>query len=340
MEENKQSTVSQRIEALVDFFTKGNKSAFARLIGVSPQAVHDYVSGRKGDPSFSVINKLATAFPQLRIEWLLTGIGSMLKGSGPNTTQHGIDNKDTVDEEIEAIAQQQLSVALVAYRVSAGLLLNEAAQYLGVPEDQLARIEAGEEYVPTELLHQMDDTYSSLKNVVAQSEESENVGDVQFANRRQHRLLKESTHREKRLLSELEELRKENHRLQQLLNQKDLADKFDSDQLAKAVEVVVPRLIQQRVDEVWARHLQVARIAAEEQMAVYWVGGKANPSRPYNGLLSERLGITESEAKELVLSGQIVAKNIGKSNRITNFRISETAVRRFLQNASDDPSAQ
>lgn len=64
---------------MVDFFSQGNNSAFARTVGITPQAVHDYISGRKGEPGFGVLKKIARAFPQLRMRWLLEGEGPMIE---------------------------------------------------------------------------------------------------------------------------------------------------------------------------------------------------------------------------------------------------------------------
>jgi hypothetical protein len=75
---------------------------------------------------------------------------------------------------------------------------------------------------------------------------------------------------------------------------------------------------------------QRARLAAEaEQTAlsvVYRVGGKPDPTRPYHGLLTERLNISERTAYELLRAGKL-RYTLAAQKCI---RISELAVREFL----------
>lgn len=74
-----QSTVNQRIKILVDTFSAGNKSAFAKRVGISNQSLGEIVGQRHSSPSFPALQKLLKAFPQLCTDWLLLGEGPMLK---------------------------------------------------------------------------------------------------------------------------------------------------------------------------------------------------------------------------------------------------------------------
>lgn len=70
-------TISERIAQIVQHFNKGNKSAFARAVGISGQGLGEMVGKRQGGPSFGALQKILTAFPQLRAEWVLFGRGPM-----------------------------------------------------------------------------------------------------------------------------------------------------------------------------------------------------------------------------------------------------------------------
>jgi hypothetical protein len=76
-----ETTVTQRLNLMVDAFERGVKSAFAQRIGISQQGAHDLLGSRKGGPSFKVLTKILESYPQIRIEWLLLGEGEMLKDS-------------------------------------------------------------------------------------------------------------------------------------------------------------------------------------------------------------------------------------------------------------------
>jgi phage repressor protein C with HTH and peptisase S24 domain len=76
-----QSTINQRIKILVDHFSQGNKSAFARLAGISNQSLSEIIGQRGNAPSFSALQKMAQSFPDVREGWLLLGEGPMLKST-------------------------------------------------------------------------------------------------------------------------------------------------------------------------------------------------------------------------------------------------------------------
>lgn len=64
-----------RLLQLISHFSSGNKSEFARMIGVSPQAINTWISRNTFDIDI-VYSKCINVSP----EWLLTGKGNMLKG--------------------------------------------------------------------------------------------------------------------------------------------------------------------------------------------------------------------------------------------------------------------
>jgi hypothetical protein len=70
--------------------------------------------------------------------------------------------------------------------------------------------------------------------------------------------------------------------------------------------------------------------AKERELAlsvVYRVGGKPDPARPWNGLLTERLDISYRSACDLITEGRIRYACCGKKN----YRVTELAVREYLQ---------
>ncbi|GAB3637276.1 hypothetical protein GCM10027422_28660 [Hymenobacter arcticus] len=71
-------SVSERIAQMVEHFHKGNKSAFAKAVGISNQSLGEIVGARQSAPSFAALQKMLTAFPEVRMEWLVMGKGEML----------------------------------------------------------------------------------------------------------------------------------------------------------------------------------------------------------------------------------------------------------------------
>jgi hypothetical protein len=78
-----------------------------------------------------------------------------------------------------------------------------------------------------------------------------------------------------------------------------------------------------------------ALLEAERLTKVY----RISTNHPGHRKLSDRLGITQEEARDLVLSGKIRSKYIGPDNdrarhNGASYLISEQAVQEFLQNTS------
>lgn len=70
--------INSRFDQIITTLFKGNKSAFASAVGVTPSVVDNIVGKRQGKPSFEVLEKVS-ALAEINIEWLITGSGNMLK---------------------------------------------------------------------------------------------------------------------------------------------------------------------------------------------------------------------------------------------------------------------
>ncbi len=64
---------------MLDFFAKGNKSAFAKAVGISNQSLGEIVGGRQNAPSFAALQKIALAYPSVSLHWLVLGEGPMFE---------------------------------------------------------------------------------------------------------------------------------------------------------------------------------------------------------------------------------------------------------------------
>ena len=78
-----------RLLDLIGNFSNGNKSEFARMIGVSPQAINTWISRDTFDIE-TIYSKCVNISP----EWLLTGKGPMLK-SEREEPEHGEERRNT-----------------------------------------------------------------------------------------------------------------------------------------------------------------------------------------------------------------------------------------------------
>lgn len=73
---NANTTISERIQALINEFCNGTNSQFAKTIGVNESNIRSYLSGTQ--PKFDVLSSIASKLA-INCEWLLTGKGNMTK---------------------------------------------------------------------------------------------------------------------------------------------------------------------------------------------------------------------------------------------------------------------
>lgn len=107
------SSISNRINELVNYFSGGNVSKFSALVGFSEANVRNYINGTQ--PKSEFLSKLIDVF-EINGEWLLSGRGTMLKSesSKPEAKQ---DYKLPADKEFELMRKlnelhERLSEAL------------------------------------------------------------------------------------------------------------------------------------------------------------------------------------------------------------------------------------
>jgi transcriptional regulator with XRE-family HTH domain len=81
-----EDVVYQRLTLVVNSLENGNQAEFARRIGVRSGVVGDMFGKRRNKPSFDVLAKIVSAYPQLRVKWLLLGEGEMLESAIPPNT--------------------------------------------------------------------------------------------------------------------------------------------------------------------------------------------------------------------------------------------------------------
>ena len=97
-----------RLLRLIEHYSDGNKSEFARMIGVSPQAINTWISRNTFD-----IDIIYAKCTNISPEWLLTGNGPMLKTSS--------DNKTNVEQQQVSTNKADESTPLVTYDPNVGV---------------------------------------------------------------------------------------------------------------------------------------------------------------------------------------------------------------------------
>jgi hypothetical protein len=82
-----QASVHERLNALIEYFAKGNKTAFSKEVGTLPSVVASIVGGRMSKPSFELLEKIMLRYPEINGSWLLAGRGPMIIPAPPARVQ-------------------------------------------------------------------------------------------------------------------------------------------------------------------------------------------------------------------------------------------------------------
>lgn len=90
-------SINLRFKEVIDRQFRGNKRAFATLIGVSPTVIENVVGTRQGKPSYDVLIKVC-ANANINPEWLLTGNGPMLRADERDGGNNKRDEVGATDE--------------------------------------------------------------------------------------------------------------------------------------------------------------------------------------------------------------------------------------------------
>ncbi|MBY0424325.1 MAG: helix-turn-helix transcriptional regulator [Cytophagales bacterium] len=70
------SVVNDRLLELIKEL-RMNKNSFSIRINVAPAVINNIIGGRRSRPSFDVIDKIKTQFPNVNMEWFIAGNGDM-----------------------------------------------------------------------------------------------------------------------------------------------------------------------------------------------------------------------------------------------------------------------
>lgn len=74
-----------RVIALVDYYANGNKSQFAKMLGITPQTINTWIARNTFDAEL-----LYAKCETLSADWLLAGKGDMIRNMTPNINQNGV----------------------------------------------------------------------------------------------------------------------------------------------------------------------------------------------------------------------------------------------------------
>lgn len=111
------NTVKQRLESFLEF-KKISKSEFGRLIGVSSA----YITSMRKSIQPDKVKSIAFNFPELNINWLLTGNGEMLKENIAVTPQPSSDEMELYKKLIASLEETVASQKMIIQKLQTELI--------------------------------------------------------------------------------------------------------------------------------------------------------------------------------------------------------------------------
>ncbi len=114
-----------RIQRIIDYY-KLTSSAFADKIGVPRSTISHILSGRN-NPSLDFVMKTLASFPQVNTEWLLNGIGPMLKVNVSLFPDEKYEESKDFEASIKESDEPEYGEEVTKSRASVGSLQFEQA---------------------------------------------------------------------------------------------------------------------------------------------------------------------------------------------------------------------
>jgi hypothetical protein len=130
MNEN-ESTINDRIEALILAKEKGRQKNFADTVKVAPTTINSLVSGRRGDPSYTLLKKIMKAYPDVSESWLMHGEGEMFSKDNEPKVPVSMFNElkgmyDKLKQELDQLRLENQSMRTVLS------VLDKLGKYRGI----------------------------------------------------------------------------------------------------------------------------------------------------------------------------------------------------------------
>ncbi len=123
-------SINERFTVIINTLYSGNKSAFAKAIGVAPSVVDNIVGKRQGKPSYDVIEKVS-ALAAINLNWLISEIGEPLD----------FYNRKKEQPEEKKAASPELELRLLEMISDKDKTIREQAEELGRLRERIAQLE-------------------------------------------------------------------------------------------------------------------------------------------------------------------------------------------------------
>lgn len=119
-----------QVNALISYFSNGNKTAFASKLGLKPQSINNWIARNTFDADL-----IFSKCDGISAEWLLTGEGDMLINKTETQREDSVTERSHIQELIQIIQNQAKALLEQQQFINAHFPKSERAQIFTPPLD-------------------------------------------------------------------------------------------------------------------------------------------------------------------------------------------------------------
>ncbi|WP_196018256.1 helix-turn-helix domain-containing protein, partial [Alistipes senegalensis] len=119
-----------QVNALISYFSNGNKTAFASKLGLKPQSINNWIARNTFDADL-----IFSKCDGISAEWLLTGKGDMLINKTETQREDSVTERSHIQELIQIIQNQAKALLEQQQFINAHFPKSERVQIFTPPLD-------------------------------------------------------------------------------------------------------------------------------------------------------------------------------------------------------------
>lgn len=119
-----------QVNALISYFSNGNKTAFASKLGLKPQSINNWIARNTFDADL-----IFSKCDGISAEWLLTGEGDMLINKTETQREDSVTERSHIQELIQIIQNQAKALLEQQQFINAHFPKSERVQIFTPPLD-------------------------------------------------------------------------------------------------------------------------------------------------------------------------------------------------------------
>lgn len=124
-----------QVNALISYFSNGNKTAFASKLGLKPQSINNWIARNTFDADL-----IFSKCDGISAEWLLTGKGDMLINKTETQREDSVTERSHIQELIQIIQNQAKALLEQQQFINAHFPKSERVQIFTPPPRRQGKI--------------------------------------------------------------------------------------------------------------------------------------------------------------------------------------------------------